>query len=126
MRILVDADACPVQDEIIDIAPNYDLSVILVKSYSHFSMKVLQENVEIVYVDKGADMADFEIMRLANKGDLIVTQDYGLASLAIGKGCHVMHHRGFMYTKHNIDRLLAKRHAGQMARKAGVRTKGPK
>src|SRR5699024_12647706 len=71
-------------------------------------------------------MADFEIVRRADKGDLIVTQDYGLASLLLGKRCHVMHHRGFMYTKHKIDRLLANRHYSQMARRSGERTKGPK
>src|SRR5699024_3181110 len=83
------------------------------KSYDHFSTEQLPAHVETFYVDKGADMADFEIVRRADKGDLIVTQDYGLASLLLGKGCHVMHHKGFMYTKHNIDRLLANRHYSQ-------------
>jgi uncharacterized protein YaiI (UPF0178 family) len=126
MHIFVDADACPVQEEIMKIAVMYQLNVTLVKSISHFSMIENPDHVDVVYVDKGADMADFEIMKLAKKGDLIITQDYGLASLALGKGCHIMHHKGFMYTKHNIDRLLANRHAGQMARRAGQRTKGPK
>lgn len=126
MKIFVDADACPVTSEIIDISSTFNLSVVIIKSYDHFSIEELPSHVDTFYVDKGADMADFEIVRRANKGDLIVTQDYGLASLLLGKGCHVMHHRGFMYTKHNIDRLLANRHYGQMARKAGARTKGPK
>jgi len=126
MKIFVDADACPVQSELIDIAEDYRFEVTLVKSYSHYSIQPLPSHVDVVYVDKGADMADFEIIKLAKQGDMIVTQDYGLASLALGKGCHVMHHKGFMYTKHNIDRLLSNRHANQVARRAGHRTRGPK
>lgn len=126
MKIFIDADACPVQPEIIEIAGEQELSVTLVKSYSHYSIEELPPHVHAVYVDKGADMADFEIIKLAQKGDLIITQDYGLASLALGKKCHVMHHLGFMYTKYNMDTLLSKRHANQLARRAGHRTKGPK
>jgi len=126
VKIFIDADAYTVQSEVIDIAGKHQHAVTLVKSYSHYSIQDLPSYVNVVYVDKGADMADFEILKLANKGDLIITQDYGLASLALGKKCHVMHHKGFMYTKHNIDRLLSSRHANQVARRAGHRTKGPK
>lgn len=126
MHIWIDADACPVQNEIMEVAKEYELSVTLVKSYSHFSTEKMPEYVDVVYVDKGADMADFKIMQLAKADDIIITQDYGLASLALGKKCHVMHHKGFLYTASNIDRLLAKRHAGQAARRAGQKTKGPK
>src|SRR5699024_3475751 len=119
-------DACPVQSEVIEIASEQGLPVTLVKSYSHYSIEEMPSHVDVVYVDKGADMADFKIIQLAQKGDFIITQDYGLASLALGKKCHVMHHKGFMYTKHNIDRLLSSRHANQLARRAGQRTKGPK
>lgn len=126
MQILIDADACPVQPEIIETAAAYELPVTLVKSYSHFSPEEMPAHVNVVYVDKGADMADFKIMQLAAAGDIIITQDYGLASLALGKNCHVMHHKGFFYTSQNIDRLLAGRHANQAARRAGQKTKGPK
>lgn len=126
LKVFVDADACPVTKEIIHISGTFQLPVCIIKSYDHFSTEQLPAHVETFYVDKGADMADFEIVRRAVKGDLIVTHDYGLASLLLGKGCHVMHHKGFMYTKHNIDRLLANRHYSQMARRAGKRTKGPK
>src|SRR5699024_5105821 len=82
--------------------------------------------VDTVYVDHGADAADLEIMRRAQKGDLVVTQDYGLASLLLGKGCIIIHQKGFLYSDKNIERLLATRHASAMARRAGQRTKGPK
>jgi len=77
-------------------------------------------------VDTGADSADYRIMKLAVKGDIIVTQDYGLASLGLSKGCTVLHHKGFAYTNENIDQLLQTRYLNAMARKSGKRTKGPK
>lgn len=126
MRIFVDADACPVQNEIFQVAGQFDLKVTLVKSYDHFSMAELPDFVDVIYVDKGADMADYKIIQKVSRGDFVITQDYGLASLALGKKCHAMHHKGFMYTQHNIDKLLADRHRGQMMRRAGHKTKGPK
>jgi uncharacterized protein len=65
-------------------------------------------------------------MKLAGKGDIIVTQDYGLASLGLAKGCTVLHHTGYSYTNENIDQLLQSRYLSAMARKSGKRTKGPK
>ena len=64
-------------------------------------------------------------MQLA-KEDLIVTQDYGLASLALAKGCIVLHHKGYKYTNDNIEQLLQTRYLSAMVRKSGKRTKGPK
>lgn len=126
MKIFIDADACPVQNEVISVAETYHLEVVIVKSFSHFSHEELPDFVKTVYVDKGAEMADMKIMQLTKKGDIVITQDYGLASLCMGKGCTVLHQKGFEYTNENIDRLLTMRHAGQMARKAGHKTKGPK
>lgn len=126
MEIYVDADACPVKDIIIEEAGIRGIHVFLVMSISHFSMQEYPPGVETVYVDSGRDEADYRIMRLAEKGDLIITQDYGLASLALSKDCHVMHHKGFMYTNKNIDELLETRYLSAQARKAGKRTKGPK
>ncbi|MDY0407031.1 YaiI/YqxD family protein [Virgibacillus sp. 179-BFC.A HS] len=125
MKIYVDADACPVKDIIISVARTYDIAVILVMSYSHFSNKPL-DGAETIYVDPGADSADYRIIQLATKNDMIVTQDYGLASLCLAKGCIVLHHKGFVYTDKNIDQLLQTRHLSAKARKAGHHTKGPK
>lgn len=125
MKIYVDADACPVQKEVIDIAKWMEISVTLVKSYSHFSHEPMANHVETVYVDHGADMADFKIVQLVENNDIVITQDYGLASLCLQKGCHVIHHNGFIYDEKNIDQLLAKRHVSAMARRAGYKTKGP-
>src|SRR5690606_7118830 len=106
MKIYVDADASPAKDIVISVAKSFSIPVVLVKSISHFSHDEELEGVETVYVDTGADAADYRIMQLAEKKDLIITQDYGLASLGLGKGCLVLHHKGFAYTNKNIDQLL--------------------
>lgn len=126
MKIYVDADACPVNDQIIETANQFSIDVVLVRSFDHFSTKTYPTFVNIVYVDKGFDAADYKIIQLAKQDDIIITQDYGLAALALPKGCHVLHHKGFLYTKDNIDSLLVTRHANALKRQSGIRTKGPK
>lgn len=126
MQIYVDADACPVKDTITKMANDAQIPVTFVTSFSHFSNTENAPGTKTVYVDTGAEAADYRIMKLAEKGDLIITQDYGLASLGLGKGCIVLHHKGFQYTLENIDRLLYARHMSAMARKSGKRTKEPK
>lgn len=126
MKIYIDADACPVVDSVISEAEKSSIPVVMVKSFSHFSPHNDPSDVEVIYVDKGADMADFRIMKLVEKHDIVITQDYGLASLCLGKGSHVLHHKGFAYTENNIDSLLQSRYSSAMARKSGQKTKGPK
>ncbi|MGY0693437.1 YaiI/YqxD family protein [Virgibacillus sp. FSP13] len=126
MKVYVDADACPVKDIIISIAKINQIPVILVKSFAHYSNNQEPQGVETIYVDTGADSADYRIMKLAQKDDIIITQDYGLASLSLAKGCVVLHHKGFAYSNENIDQLLQTRYESAMARKSGKRTKGPK
>lgn len=126
MNIYVDADACPVTDIIAKSARRFNIPVTLVSSFAHFSNKEDPPGVKSIYVDTGAEAADYRIMSLVKKDDLLITQDYGLASLALAKGSIVLHHKGFEYTHENIDRLLDTRYLSAMARKSGERTKGPK
>jgi len=126
LKIYVDADACPVKNIIQEEALKRHLPVVNVTSYSHFSNDIQPAGIETIYVDDGIDAADYRIMRLAQKDDLIVTQDYGLASLALAKGCIVLHHAGFRYTHENIGQMLESRHASAKMRRSGLRTKGPK
>lgn len=126
MKVIVDADACPVKDVIIEEAGHESISVVLVSSLSHYSNQDIPEHVETVYVEAGPDAADFKIVQLAKPEDIIVTQDYGLASLLLPKGCTVIHHKGFEYSNENINHLLETRYMGSMIRKSGGRTKGPK
>lgn len=126
LHVYVDADASPVKDIILDETEAYSVSVTLVSSISHYSLQDLAPHADRIYVDTGADSADFKIVQLVKKGDIVVTQDYGLASLTLNKGCIVLHHKGTRYTHENIDRLLESRYRSAMARKSGQRTKGPK
>ncbi len=126
MKVYVDADACPVKDIIIEEAGKKSVPVVLVTSISHFSLKEYPDCVETIYVDTGADAADYRIMKLAKKEDIVVTQDYGLASLALAKGCYVLHHKGFAYTNGNIDQLLQSRYLSAKERRSGKHSKGPK
>lgn len=126
MKVLVDADACPVKEIIIKETKKLDISVILVSSFSHFSSQEYSGHVETIYVEAGPDAADFKIVQLANMKDIIITQDYGLASLLLPKRCTVLHHKGFEYKTETIDTMLQTRHLSAIARKSGQRTKGPK
>ncbi|ULG72479.1 YaiI/YqxD family protein [Macrococcus brunensis] len=126
MTILVDADACPVIAEIIELADNHQLNVILVRNFNHYTSKHYPDFVSVQYVDDGADSADYKIVALTRPGDIVITQDYGLASLLLNKKAIILHHNGKLYTKDNIDQLLTIRHTSLQMRRAGIRTKGPK
>lgn len=124
MQIFIDGDASPVKNDVIDLAHAYGLAVQIVTSVDHYTTREYPDFVSMIYVDKGQDMADFKIVSLIQKGDILVTQDYGLASLVLMKA-RVIHHTGWEYTASNIDRLLASRYHSSQLRKAGHRTKGP-
>lgn len=124
--IYIDADACPVKDIIISEGTAKNIPITLVTSISHYSTVEQPAGVETIYVDNAAEAADYRIMSLVKKNDLLVTQDYGLASLALAKGAIVIHHNGYRYTSDNIDQLLQERYLSAMVRKSGKRTKGPK
>jgi len=126
VNIFIDADASPVQAETIKIAKTYNLRVFIVKSYAHFSHESTPAHVEVIYVDSEKDAADFAIAGRIKRGDIVITQDYGLASICLAKKCFVIHHKGFSFTEKNINRLLAIRHKSAQARRAGHRTRGPK
>jgi Uncharacterized protein conserved in bacteria len=125
MKIIVDADASPVKNEIIQLAGQYTVPVVLVSSIAHYSFETYPSYVKILYVEKGADRADFKIVQLAEKGDIIVTQDYGLASLLLPKGCRVVHHMGYEYTT-KILNVYSKIVTSVHLKKSGERTKGPR
>jgi len=126
MRILIDGDGSPVKEDIFQISEAFGIQVLLVTTTDHYSPRTFPENVQVVYVDKAPDAVDFKIVQLLQKDDILVTQDYGLASLALPKGARVLHQLGHEFTPQNIDAFLTNRYLGQVARKAGKRTRGPK
>ena len=79
----------------------------------------------IITVDKQADSVDYALMGLLTRDDIVVTQDYGLAAMVLGKGAKAVNQNGLVFTNDNIDRLLMERHIGQKIRRSGGRTKGP-
>lgn len=126
IKIIIDSDASPVKDIVIEEAGKQQLPVILVASYAHYSNKVQPDFVKTIYVDSAQEAADYRIVQLLKKDDVLITQDYGLASLALGKKATVLHHKGFEYNQDNIQNLLESRYISAQIRKGGKRTKGPK
>lgn len=124
MKILVDADACPVISIVEQTAKKYGIPVILLCDTNH----VLQsEYSEVKVIGAGADAVDFALVGLCKKGDLVVTQDYGVAAMILGKRAYGIHQSGKWYTDENIDRMLMERHISKKARrsKAKHHLKGP-
>lgn len=119
MRIFVDADACPVKQEIERDARKYQVPVTMISDTSH---QLKSDYSEIITVDKARDSADLALANRMQKGDLVITQDYGVAALALGRGAQALHPDGFEYNADNIDRLLFERHLGQKSRRAGKHT----
>lgn len=90
------------------------------------SHRIERENVKTIIVDKGPDSVDFKLLSKLNRGDLVITGDYGLAAMCLAKGGIVINHNGKELTSDNIDQLLAFRYESAKIRRAGGRTKGPK
>ena len=122
MRILVDADACPVKEIIVRLAKQRSISVTMLIDTSH---QWSDGYSEVITVDKQADSVDFALMRLLDHDDIVVTQDFGLAAMVLGKGARAVNQNGLVYTDDNIDKLLMERHIGAKVRRGGGRTKGP-
>jgi len=122
MQILVDADACPVKEIIVRLAKKRDTHVTMLIDTSH---ELNDGYSTVITVDKQADSVDFALMGLLNRNDIVVTQDFGLAAMVLGKGAKAVNQNGLVYTDGNIDKLLMERHIGAKVRKGGGRTKGP-
>lgn len=122
MKILVDADACPVVDITVTLCRQYGFQCILLCDTSH---TLYRDGAETLVFDKGADSVDFAVANRAAAGDLVITQDYGLASMCLAKGARILHQDGWEYTADNISGLMEQRHAAKKYRASGGRTKGP-
>lgn len=120
MKILVDADACPVKHIIEKIARKYQLEVFMLIDTSHI---LESEYSTVITVSQGADAVDFELMNRTHSGDIVITGDYGVATMVLGKGAYVMSPGGQEYTNDNIDLLMFQRHISKVQRRAGMRTK---
>lgn len=121
--ILIDADACPVVNETIQVAQQFGFPCILLCDTAH---EMHREGAETIIVSKGADAVDFALVNRVQKHDIVVTQDYGLAAMVLAKQGFPIDQNGRAYTEANIDQLLYARHTAQKVRMAGGRLRGPK
>ncbi|MCG1026037.1 MULTISPECIES: YaiI/YqxD family protein [Dehalobacter] len=119
MKILVDADACPVKELIVSCAKQFELPVIMIVDTSH---ELKDDYSMVITVDQDRDSVDFALMKRLDREDIVVTQDHGLAALVLGKGARAINQNGLVYTDSNIERLLFERHVGQKVRRGGGRT----
>ena len=115
LQILVDADACPVVRQIEAVAGKYKIPVTLLCDEHHL---LTSDWAEVCYISSGADAVDIALMNLCRRGDVVITQDYGVAAMALGKGAYAIHHNGKRYTDDNIDMMLMERHLAKKARRA--------
>lgn len=121
-RLYIDADGCPVINQALNAATRRHVESFLICDTAHvFSRR----GAETITVDKGADSADFAIVAKLKAGDLVITQDYGLAAMCLTKGARVIDQNGMRYTTENIDQLLAQRAEATRIRRSGGRLKGP-
>lgn len=124
MIIIVDGDACPVKAEIIEIARAHDIAVVLVASIAHDMPE--SPGIEVIRVDAEPQAADIAIMNRSRAGDVVVTGDFGLACMVLGRKTRAIDFRGGTYNDGNIDVLMARRHAMARQRRGGGRHKGPR
>ena len=123
MRIYVDADACPVTRIAEGIAREHGIPVTLLCDTNHV---LTSETSEVKVIGAGADAVDIALINLCRRGDIVITQDYGVAALALGKGARAIHPSGKWFTDENIDGLLMDRHLAKKARRSGKHhLKGP-
>ena len=125
MQIYVDADACPVVGIVEEIAEKYKIPVTLLCDTNHV---LYSEYSDVIVVGAGADAVDYKLIGVCHKGDIVVSQDYGVAAMALGKGAYAIHQSGRWYTDDNMDQMLMERHLNKKARRSSRKNhiKGPK
>lgn len=122
MKLLIDGDGCPVVDIAIKICNQMGVPCLLLSDTAH---QFFQEGAQTLVFDKGADSVDYALVNRVELGDIVITQDYGLASMCLARKARILHQDGWEYTQDNIDGLLLFRHDSRKHRAAGGRTKGP-
>ena len=122
MKVLIDADACPVVDIAVKLCLRYGISCLLLCDTAH---AIHRDGAQTLIFDKGSDSVDFALANRTVPGDIVITQDYGLASMCLGRAARVIHQDGWEYTFDNISGLMEQRHIAKKYRRSGGRMKGP-
>lgn len=125
MEVFIDADACPVVRIAERVAKKYNLKVNLFCDTNHI---LKSDYSNIIIIGAGADAVDIALINNCHKGDIVITQDYGVAALALGKGAFAIHQSGKIFTENNIDSLLMQRYVCKKQRMSSSKhhIKGPK
>ena len=123
MKILIDADGCPVVDITVRAAKKNHIDCFILCDTSHVFEK---DGAMTMTFSKGADSVDYALTNRVLAGDIVVTQDYGLAAMCLSRKAVVINQDGLEYTDDNIDALLLARHTAKKIRNSGGRLKGPK
>lgn len=103
MQIFVDADACPVVGIVEEIAKKYSIPATLLCDTNHV---LYSDYSEVIVVGAGADAVDYKLISICHKGDVVVSQDYGVAAMALGKEAYAIHQSGKWYTMKILTRCL--------------------
>jgi uncharacterized protein len=123
MRIIVDADACPGKLLIEKAAIENNIEVMMYCDMNH----ILQSDTSrIIYIESGFQSVDMAVANEAKKGDIVVTQDFGVAAMVLGKKSYAISPKGYIYDDKNIERLLFERHISSKVRRGGGKTSNPK
>jgi uncharacterized protein YaiI (UPF0178 family) len=122
LTVFIDADGCPVVDITVRLSKQSGVNCVIICDTSHVFEK---DGAKTITVSKGADSADFALVNMLQNGDLVVTQDYGLAAMSLARGAIPVSQDGMIYTNDNIDGLLLQRYTSKKIRMAGGRMKGP-
>ncbi len=122
MKIFIDADGCPVVKITVKTAKDYEIPAIIVCDTSHHFES---DDAQVVTVSKGADSVDFKIANMLSVGDVVITQDYGLAAMVLARKALAINQDGMIYDDNNIDALLLSRHTAAKIRRGGGRLRGP-
>ena len=122
MKVLIDADACPVVDIAVGLCKEFQIPCLLLCDTAH---QMTRDGADTLVFDKGADSVDFALVNRVDPGDLVITQDYGLASMCLAKKARILHQDGWEYTDYNIQALLFQRAQNRKYRASGGRVKGP-
>ena len=123
MKIIIDGDACPGISIIEKVAKKNEVLVRIYCDINHF---IQSDYSEVKIVDSGFQSVDMYVINETKKGDIVVSQDYGVAAICLSKKAKVINPKGYVYTEENIDRLLEERHMSQKIRRGGGKTSNPK
>ena len=122
MRVFIDADGCPVVDIVVRLTKKAEVDCVIICDTSHAYEK---EGARTITVSKGIDSVDFALVNMVQKGDVVITQDYGLAAMCLAKQAIPINQDGMLYDDSNIDSLLMQRYTAKKIRMSGGRLKGP-